>query len=462
MVYKFPSNFLWGGSVSAHQTEGASTLEYGKGPSIYDLMQSQGGRDFSAGIDTYNRYEEDAKLLKELGINCYRFSIAWSRVLTDGESVINQQGLEFYDRFIDSLLENGIEPIICLYHFDIPLALQKKYNGWLARETVEAFKTYTRIVLERYKDMVKYYMPMNEQNWCPLISLMISGEKDPYKFSKMRYQLMHHLALASSNVVKLAKEINPQAIVFGMINASPIYPKTSKPEDCLAAKKVNEAINHELLHLLVHGDYAPELKKRLVAQNLYPDVTAADEIQLKENTISAIALSYYMSMMVDESALNTDPILTAIQTISGKDNGTSQNPYLEATEWGWTIDHTGLRYILNEVYTRYHLPIYILESGVGVAEELDDNNTIIDDYRIDYFKNQILAVKAAINEDNVDVRSFITWAPIDILSSQGEMKKRYGFIFVNRTDADLKDMKRYKKKSFAWFNEVIKSNGENL
>ncbi|EOR26493.1 Aryl-phospho-beta-D-glucosidase BglH [bioreactor metagenome] len=460
---KMPEGFLWGGSVSAHQTEGASGEEYGKGLTIYDYLKSKGFRDFNDGIDFYHNYEDDIKLFKELGINSYRFSVAWSRILPDGEGEINEQGLRFYDRVIDSLLDNQIEPMICLYHFDTPLELQNKYDGWLGRGTLRAYEKYVRILMERYKGKVKYWIPMNEHNGCPLVGLLASEiGPDDSKFDSTRYQLMHNMALASAIVVKCKNEIDPDATVIGMINSSPCYPKTCNPLDILEAQRINESFNFDLLNILVRGQYSKALWRSMDINNLLPNIEDNDLELLKKNTVDCIGISYYASSIASNEKRGINVSRNTLNTFMGKKTAFDKNPYLENTEWGWTIDPLGLRIILKDIYQRYEKPIYILESGIGVNEELDKNMTVEDDYRIEYFKKQIEAVSSSICEDFVDVRSFLTWAPIDILSSQGEMKKRYGFIYVNRTDTDLRDMKRYKKKSFKWFHDVIKSNGEEL
>lgn len=460
---KMPDGFLWGGSVSAHQSEGAAEGSYGKGMTIYDEMNRKGFRDFSKGIDTYHHYKEDAKLFKELGINTYRFSIAWSRILPDGEGKVNEQGLQFYDDFIDSLIENGIEPMVCLYHFDTPLALQKKYNGWESRKTVEAFEKYTRIIMNRYKDKVKYWIPMNEQNGCTVVGMISSGiRSDHPQFSKIRNQLMHHLAMASASVVKCKKELCPSSIVIGMINASPCYPVSCRPMDVLEAQRVNNSFNFELLQLLVKGTYTKQHWAQMQGLDILPEMAEGDLSYLKENTVNAIGISYYASLVTGDNHKGIDITANTLNTFLGGTTAFEKNVHLNKTQWGWTIDPVGLRIILNDIYQRYEKPIYVLESGIGVQEELDEKLSVEDDYRISYFSRQIEEVRNAICIDHVDVRSFLTWAPIDILSSQGEMKKRYGFIFVNRTDDDLKDMKRYKKKSFQWYHDVICSNGEFL
>ena len=460
---KLPKDFLWGGSVSAHQTEGAVGPEYGKGPSIYDYLKEKGICNFDQGIDTYHHYREDARLFGELGLNCYRFSISWSRVLPDGEGEINEEGMAFYEDFVDALLENGIEPMVCLYHFDTPLALQKKYNGWLSRETVKAYARYAAIVMERLGGKVKYWIPMNEQNGCPLVGMISSGIKpDHPDFDRLRSQLTHNLALASAWVTENKRTYAPQATVIGMINAGPVYPATCRPEDVRAAQGLSEVYNLELLQLLTRGTYSKSLWRRMERQGILPEAEEGDWELLKRNTVDAVGISYYASKTVSGQNKNADLSRDLLRTFGGGKSAFDPNPYLEATQWGWTVDPEGLRIVLNMIYNRFELPIYVLESGVGVRESLDENKTVEDDYRIDYLRRQIEAVEAACAQDGVDVRSYLTWAPIDILSSRGEMAKRYGFIYVDRDEEGNGDMKRYKKKSFDWYRQVIESNGEKL
>ncbi|GGA34818.1 glycoside hydrolase family 1 protein [Paenibacillus physcomitrellae] len=454
----FKENFLWGGSVSSMQTEGAWN-EGGKGLTTYDVQEkTKSGSDWKVAIDFYHRYKEDIALFAGMGFNSYRFSLSWARILPDGEGEVNEEGLQFYENVIDELLKYNIEPVVCLHHFDMPLALMQKYGGWVGRETLEGFKKYAQTVIQRFGKRVKYYLPFNEQNAAALMQTYYLPESMS-KEEKNRQQAicMHHIFLASASVVHLAREYAPHAQVGGMVNFMPVYPATCKPEDVLAAERGNRNYNYQTLDILAYGEYPADLLAEWERTGSTPPFTQEDLDYLKQGKMDFLSHSYYQSATI-KAGLNTDgaSILMSLFQVPVK------NEYLEVTEWGWAIDPVGLRLTVKEIHERYRLPVFTIECGIGVDEELNQDLTVEDDYRIDYFREHLNQLKLAVAEDGVDLMGFLTWGPIDILSSQGEMKKRYGFIYVNRTDTDLKDLKRYKKKSYDWFKQVISTNGEVL
>lgn len=457
-------NFLWGGSVSSMQTEGAWDLD-GRGPSVYDVRTIKPEHsDWKTGIDFYHTYKEDIKLFKELGLKSYRFSISWSRVLPEGEGEINEKGLDFYNRVIDEFLANGIEPIICVYHFDLPLALKEKYGGWHNKGLLEAWKQLVNILVDRFGKKVKYWIPFNEQNALyfgldvisPEYKNLSENEKD-----KISFEVWHNGNVAGAYLRKVLKSANPDAQAGGMIAYAPVYPQDSNPQAVLNASILNDGFNHATLEVMVRGEYPKFLIK---AWGEISPTILDDELELiKENTVDFIGFSYYVSRMINgEKGIDISPSRMSKFIVTMLSGTMEKNPYLKQSEWGWTIDGTGLRLSLKDIYSRYHLPVLIMECGIGVNEQLNDQNTVQDDYRVVYFREHIQAMKDAIDIDGVDCFGFLTWGPIDILSSQGEMKKRYGFIYVNRDETDLLDLKRYKKKSFDWFRKVIDTNGEDL
>ncbi|AUS97151.1 6-phospho-beta-glucosidase [Clostridium thermosuccinogenes] len=454
----FSKNFMWGGSVSSMQTEGAWN-EGGKGLTVYDARgTTKFGSDWKVAIDFYHRYKEDIALFAEMGFTAYRFSLSWARILPDGEGEVNEEGLRFYENVVDELLKYNIEPVVCFYHFDMPLALQKKYGGWIGRQTLEGFKKYVETVIRRFGTRVKYYIPINEQNAASLVTLFQLPPDAPQK-EKDRLQAIsiHHMFLASAAVWHLARKYAPHAKVGGMVNFTPFYPATCKPEDVLAAQKAGRSYNYQTLDVFANGEYPSDLLNEWKREGITPPMQPDDLEYLRQAKMDFLAHSYYMSMVVRSENDNrkTSLLLQAI-------NNPPKNEYLQQTEWGWTIDPVGIRLTVKEIYERYRLPVFTIECGIGVDETLNEHGTIEDDYRINYFREHIEQLKLAVSEDGVDLMGFLTWGPIDILSSQGEMRKRYGFIYVNRTDTDLKDLARYKKKSFYWFKQVIASNGEIL
>lgn len=420
----FKTNFLWGGSVSSMQTEGAWN-EDGKGPSVYDVMPAREGcSDWKTAIDFYHRYQEDIGLLAGMHFNCYRFSVSWSRVFPEGEGEVNQAGLDFYDRVVDELLAKGIQPMICLFHFDMPLALQKKYGGWQGRETVDAFCAYAETIVKHFAGRVKYYIPFNEQNVYPLVS---GASPETWGVAA------HHMFLGGADLVRAVREFAPDAKVGGMVNYAPVYPATCHPGDVLAAKKCARQYVLQTIDVLAHGAYPSDMAA--------PPMEPGDAEILQAAKYDFIAHSYYCSLTAKRGG-------SVLDTLMGAFGGQgAQNPYLEKSQWGWMIDPDGLRISVGEIWRESRLPVFTIECGLGVDEQADENGYVDDLYRIDYLREHIKALHAAVDEDGVDLMGFLTWGPMDILSSRGEMRKRYGFIYVNRTDTDLRDLKRSKKRS---------------
>lgn len=458
----FKESFMWGGSVSSMQAEGAWNVD-GKGLTIYDTKKkktyAETSSDWENGIDFYHHYKEDIALFAEMGFNAYRFSLSWARILPDGEGDVNQAGVAFYDRVIDELIARKIEPIVCLYHFDLPDALAEKYGGWQSRKVLEAYQKYAEFVIKHFGEKVNYYIPINEQNVAyTLTSDLLPKDIDPKELARQEAQAQHHSFLASASVKHLVKAFAPHAQVGGMVAFSPFYPESSHPDAILSAQIANRRLTYQTLDVFVNGEYPQDLLHDWKMNGIVPEITAGDRQYLKEGTIDFIPFSYYQSAMAKKGSN-----ITVNSFLDSFLNGTQpKNDFLDVSEWGWIIDPKGLRLAAKELFDRYKLPVFTVECGIGVKEVLDDKLTVDDDYRIDYLRNHIEQLRLAVTEDEVDLMGFLTWGPIDILSSQGEMKKRYGFIYVNRDETDLKDLKRYKKKSFNWFKQVIASNGEKL
>lgn len=465
----FPKNFLWGGAVAANQCEGAYN-EDGKGLSIQDVMPLgiKGPRTDKptednlklAGIDFYHRYKEDIKLLAEMGFKVFRTSIAWSRIFPKGdEDKPNEKGLKFYDDLFDECHKYGIEPLVTLSHYETPLYLAEKYDGWINPQMISFYKNYVTTVFKRYKNKVKYWLTFNEINSVLHSPFMSGGINTPMdKLSKSDlYQAIHHEMVASAAAVKIAHEINPEFKVGCMILSMPIYPLTPEPSDVIMAMK-EDHFNTFFADIHVRGEYPAYLNRYFRENGINIKVTE-EEKQILKNTVDFISFSYYVSVC---ATADKD------KNIKGEGNllGGVPNPTLKASEWGWQIDPLGLRYILNTLWDRYQKPLFIVENGLGAKDELitdeNGNKTVNDDYRIDYIKDHLLQVKEAI-EDGVDVMGYTSWGCIDLVSaSTAEMKKRYGFIYVDRNDDGTGTLKRYRKKSFYWYKKIIESNGGYL
>ena len=468
-MIKFPENFLWGGATAANQFEGAYN-EDGKGLSIQDVMprgikgspteEPTEDNMKLVGIDFYHRYKEDIKLFAEMGFKTFRLSIAWSRIFPNGDDKEpNEKGLEFYDKVFDELAKYGIEPLVTLSHYETPLALAKNYDGWVDRRVIGFFENYVRTVFTRYKDKVKYWLTFNEINSALHFPLMSAGIWTPKeKLSKQDlYQAMHHELVASALAVKIGHEINPEFKIGCMILGVPNYPLTPMPSDVLKAMEQDRG-NLFFADIHARGEYPKYMNRYFKENNIEIKFEEGDKEILK-NTVDFISFSYYMS-----SCATADPE----KNKAGEGNLIAgvPNPYLKASDWGWQIDPEGLRYILNFFYDRYQKPLFIVENGLGAVDELitdeNGNKTVNDDYRINYLNDHLVQVAEAI-EDGVELMGYTTWGCIDLVSaSTAELRKRYGFIYVDRNDDGTGTLERYKKKSFDWYKEVIATNGGSL
>ena len=462
----FPEDFLWGASSSAFQIEGAYD-EDNKGLTVADFnsfKKSHIQADTKVASDFYHHFEEDIDLMKELGMKTYRFSIAWSRIIPDGEGEINQKGINFYNKVIDKLIENGIKPFVTLYHFDLPFKLVEKYNGWEGRETVEAFERYARICFKEFGDRVKLWQPHNEQNLIVRVEerINIYDEEDKYKIDKMRAQMDYHMCVAHALAVNACHEIVEGGKIGPAVSSSVTYPLTSKPEDVMAARMNDNFKVYYMLDMHHYGEYPGYYIDYLKKRDIMPYMPESDKVILKSAKMDFIAVNYYRTNCAEALEADEDhPFGSREGTVDFHMYGLfkmSMNPKLKASEYGAAIDPTGFRIALNEYYNRYHLPLIITENGLGAHDVLEDGK-IHDNYRIDYLRSHINACAEAI-EDGVEMMGYCPWSFMDLLSSAQGFRKRYGLVYVDRTDEEEKELKRIKKDSFYWYQEVIKSNGE--
>lgn len=470
----FPEDFLWGGAVAAHQLEGGYD-EGGKGLSIVDFF-TLGDREQSRkitstiekdqhypnheGIDFYHRYPEDVKLFAEMGFKCFRTSIAWSRIFPNGdEKVPNEEGLQFYDDLFDECLKYGIEPVVTLTHFEMPIYLVREYGGWRDRRLIDFFAHFAKVCFERYHQKVRYWMTFNEINnqtkfedegMLYTNSGLIPEKKENRE--RLMYQAAHYELVASSQAVQIAHQIDPKLQVGSMIAMCPIYPLTSKPNDILFAQRAMQT-RYWFSDVQVQGLYPEWLLDYFSKQKFDLDITEADIKELKAGTVDYIGLSYYMSFTVEYTDhLNYNEAHDLVS-----------NPYVVETDWGWQIDPVGLRYSLNWLNDRYHLPLFIVENGLGAFDKKTEDNQIHDDYRIKYLKEHILQMKKAVLDDGVDLIGYTPWGCIDLVSAgTGQMSKRYGFIYVDQDDYGNGSKERLRKDSFDWYAHVIETNGADL
>ena len=472
-----PENFLWGGAVAAHQLEGGYDRQ-GKGVSIADVMTAGANgveRQITDGIlpgmnypnhdaiDFYSRYKEDIKLFAEMGFKCFRTSIAWTRIFPNGdETEPNEQGLQFYDDLFDELLRYDIEPVITLSHFEIPFHLVKEYGGWRNRKLIDFFVLFARTVMERYKDKVKYWMTFNEINnqgttWHAWAAWTNSGiiYRPDEDVQSVLHQAVHYEMVASAKAVKIGREINPNFHIGCMLAMVPFYPLTCDPDDILAAEYAMEQRLYYYGDIHVFGEYPDYIKAFQKNHGMHLDITTDDLQCLREGCVDYIGISYYMSETV--SAKPGDTVRKFSDTCY-----MTANPYVKASEWGWQIDPKGLRYSLNLLHQRYHLPLFIVENGFGAYDKVEPDG-IHDPYRVTYLKQHIEQMKAAMELDGVPVMGYTPWGCIDLVSAgTGEMEKRYGFIYVDKDNQGKGTLERRKKDSFYWYQNVIRTNGEEL
>ncbi|MGX8832657.1 glycoside hydrolase family 1 protein [Amedibacillus sp. YH-ame6] len=471
---RFKENFLWGSAVSAQQIEGAWNVG-GKGLSTRNLMSAgsistprrmtktiEEGVFYPAceSIDFYHHYLDDIALFKEMGWKSFRTSIDWTRIYPNGDDEEpNQEGLAWYRRLFTALKEAGIEPLITLYHLETPVSLLEKYPiAWLDQHVVDAYVRYCKTVMQEYKGLVKYYLPFNETESIIMdfptelsLGMYMSEIADSSKKKEICFNVLHHWLVASARVVKIAHEIGD--IQVGGMCGSITYPMSANPEDNLEAMKVDQIDNEYSLNVMVNGEYPAFASRYWREHNITMNISDEDKEVLKDGTCDFIAFPYYAS-----SCITTDPEIIKISTPSFF--GGYLNPYLQTSAWNWQIDAIGLRILLNRLYSQYHKPIWVVENGLGADDTLEIDGSVHDPYRIDYLREHIKQIGEAI-EDGVDVMGYLTWGGIDCLSdTTGEMKKRYGFIYVDLDDKGNGTRKRYRKDSFYWYKKVIETNGE--
>ena len=471
----FPKDFLWGGAMAANQCEGAFDVD-GRGLSSCDFlpaakerfMLSAGEIPLSRfddsyyyparyGIDFYHHYKEDIALLAEMGFKCLRISIAWTRIFPNGDDEQpNEKGLAFYENVFKECRKYGIEPLVTMTHFDVPVHCIKKYGSWRSHKMIDFYKRYAETIFTRYQGLVHYWITFNEINMLlhlPYVGGGIVFEEGENK-DQVKYTAAHHQLIASAWATKIAHEIDPENKVGCMLAAGVTYPYTCHPKDVWKAMQEDDK-NYFFIDVQVRGEYPGYAKKKLERLNIQLKTTEEEKKILKENTVDYVSFSYYAS----RCASGTEK---EVKVTDGNAFASIKNPYLETSQWGWQIDSLGLRITLNDIYDRYQKPLFIVENGLG-AKDVVENGKIHDTYRIDYLREHIQAMKNAVEEDGVDLIGYTSWGCIDLISaSTGEMSKRYGYVYVDRDDAGNGSLKRIKKDSFDWYKKVISSNGEQL
>ena len=468
-------DFLWGGATAANQCEGGYDAG-GRGLANVDVIPVGEDRrpiltgkkkmfDFDdehfypakEAIDMYHRYKEDIALFAEMGFKVYRLSIGWSRIFPNGdEQEPNEEGLQFYEDLFKECKKYGIEPLVTITHFDCPMHLIKEYGGWRNRKMIGFYENLCNVIFRRYKGLVKYWLTFNEINMILHAPFMGAGLyfEEGENEERGKYQAAHHELVASAIATKIAHEVDPENQVGCMLAAGQYYPYTPNPEDVLLALEKDRE-SYFFIDVQSRGEYPAYALKELERKGIEIPMEDGDAEVLKEHTVDFISFSYYSSRVA-----SADP---DVKKTAGNLFATVKNPYLQTSEWGWQIDPLGLRTTMNTIYDRYQKPLFIVENGLGAVDVPDENGYVEDDYRIDYLAQHIQAMKDAVELDGVDLMGYTSWGCIDLVSAgTGEMKKRYGFIYVDRDNEGNGTLKRSKKKSFHWYKKVIETNGEDL
>ncbi len=492
IMKRFPENFLWGGATAANQYEGGwneggrgtALSDYTTGataqthrlvtylnadgtPGVYDQM-SMGtlpkGAKYAVldgyyypnhtGTDFYHHWKEDIALFAEMGFKVFRMSISWPRIYPNGiEETPNQEGLDFYRNVFEELHHYGIEPLVTIWHYDTPTYIEAEMNGWMNRETISLYEKYCHTIFREYGDLVRYWLTFNEINSAIMLPMFFPGL--PKEAVQPCYIKLHNQFAASAKVVKYAHENYPEFTMGCMISAITNYPLTCDPKDILA---VQDKVQRGLWYcgdVQCRGAYPSFAKKIWREYDLDPAYFEQDAEILKDGKVDLFTFSYY----------NTSCVTTHKDVpLDGGGNLSlgAKNPYLKYSDWGWSVDADGLRYILNEINDRYQLPMMIVENGLGAFDTLEDDGSVHDPYRIEYLKAHVEAMAEAL-EDGVDLIGYTPWGCIDLVSaSTGEMRKRYGMIYVDMDDEGKGTLNRYRKDSFDWYKKVIASNGTDL
>lgn len=473
---RLPEGFLWGGATAANQCEGGYD-KGGRGLANVDLIPAGPDRRqvmngtrkmleceegyFYPGheaIDMYSHFKEDIALFAEMGFRCYRLSIAWTRSYPNGfDEEPNEEGLKFYEELFDECHKYGIEPLVTIVHFDAPVACTKKFGSWKSREMIDLYVKYCRTLFTRYKGKVKYWLTFNEINMILHLPFMAAGIlfEEGENQEESKYRAAHHELVASAIATGIGHEIDPENKIGCMLAAGQYYAYTCDPRDQMEALQKNRD-NFFFIDVQSRGKYPSYALKLFEREGFDIGITEEDEKVLAAHPVDFISFSYYSSRLT-----SAEP--EKYGQTSGNAFATLRNPYLKASQWGWQIDPLGLRITMNALYERYQKPLFIVENGLGAVDTPDENGFIDDQYRIDYLRAHIQAMEEAVNLDGVELMGYTPWGCIDLVSaSTGEMKKRYGFIYVDKDNDGKGTLKRSKKASFEWYKKVIASNGEDL
>jgi 6-phospho-beta-glucosidase len=467
----FPEGFLWGAASAAYQVEGGWDAD-GKGPSIWDTFARIPGTTFrgsngDVAADHYHRYAEDVALMGELGLKAYRFSVAWSRVFPTGSGQVNEAGLAFYDRLIDALRDAGIEPVLTLYHWDLPQALADAYGGWESRSIIADFDRYCTTLFRRFGDRVRYWCTQNEMNLdfhrAFVLGLHPPGVRDTRRF----YEAVHIALLANATVIQSFRKYVPNGKIGPVFSYMPGYPASPRPEDILAFETAEELQQHWWLDPYLRGRYPDAGWALLQARGLAPTIRDGDAELLAAAQPDFLGVNYYFSLCYEANAADGvgqaginrsgDKGSTEVSGVPGLYK-TARNPYVETTDWDWSVDPVGLRITLRRLASRYRIPMMITENGLGAFDTVTPDGHVHDADRIAYLRSHLEQCRLAMDE-GVTLIGYCAWSFTDVLSWLNGYQKRYGLVYINRDETDDRDLRRVRKDSFAWYKNVVETNG---
>lgn len=468
-ISHIPKNFLWGSASAAYQVEGAWDAD-GKSPSVWDNYVKLPGTTFRGttgdiAVDHYHRYKEDVGLMAEMGLKAYRFSIAWTRILPEGRGPVNEEGIQFYSELIDELLKHHIEPLITLYHWDLPQCLMDEYGGWESRKIIDDFNEYASVLFERFGDRVKYWISLNEQNIFVSMGYQLGVHPPGVQDDERMYQVNHIANLANAKVVNTFHEMVPNGMIGPSFAYSPIYAKDSNPTNVLAAERAKEMQSHFWMDIYLKGRYPKFALDNLAKQGISIDIQDGDMALIASAKPDFLGINYYQSNTIAYNPINgvgRGEMNTTGEKGSSGESGVPglykriENPFVERTNWDWEIDPTGLQIAIQRISSRYDIPVLITENGLGEYDQVAEDGHIHDDYRIDYLSQHVAAINDAI-QDGASVLGYCTWSFTDLLSWLNGYQKRYGFVYVDKHEVEEGTLERKPKDSFYWYKALIKA-----
>jgi beta-glucosidase len=441
-IYQFPDSFRWGAATASYQIEGAYK-EDGRGMSIWDTFSHTPGNvvngdNGDVACDSYHRYEEDIQLMKELGINSYRFSVAWPRIFPNGRGEVNRAGLAYYHAFVDKLLEAGIEPFCTLYHWDLPQALQDE-GGWDNRSTIDAFVEYAKVMFNEFKGKIKFWITFNEP-WCvSYLSNFIGAHAPGFRDLQLATNVAHHLLVAHGRTVQAFRDSGIEGQIGYAPNTEWNEPYSTRQEDIDACRRATGWFIEWFFDPVFKGSYPDFLVDWFKQKGVNVPIQAGD-MEIISQPIDFLGINYYTGKVGRHS--KGESLFECESIDIGYDK----------TDIGWNIYPEGFYKVLTHIQQRYgNIPIYITENGACYNDEPGADGRVRDTRRINYLQNHLIAVHRAITA-GVNMQGYLTWSLMDNFEWAEGYSKRFGIIHV-----DYNTLKRTKKDSYYWYKHIVET-----